>query len=215
MKISEWLPVLLHRLLSLFQWPDIEPNRTILEIEPAQDWITLEQFRLATGLPEHRASEWYGHVRGACLEYGIVSMTRIAAFLAQIGHESVSFTHTVEIWGPTAAQKRYEGRIDLGNTQPGDGSRYRGRGLIQITGRDNYQRLQDILGAEVVDKPQMLEQKYLAARSAAWWWAYHGCNELADSGDFRALTKRINGGYTGLEDRTRRWEKAKLHLGAA
>lgn len=81
-------------------------NETVLEIPPAQEWITPEQFRLATGLPEHRANDWYGHVRAACLEFGIRSNTRIAAFLAQVGHESVSFTHTVEIWGPTAARKR-------------------------------------------------------------------------------------------------------------
>lgn len=211
--MREFLRKLLARLVGSKSAPT--DNETVLEMPPAREWITPEQFRLATGLPEHRAADWYGHVRAACLEFDILSNTRIAAFLAQVGHESVGFTHTVEIWGPTAAQKRYEGRIDLGNTQPGDGFRFRGRGLIQITGRDNYQRLQDVLGIDVVAEPQRLELKSLAARSAAWWWAYHGCNGLADAGDFRALTKRINGGYNGLDDRMRRHDLAIKHLGAA
>jgi len=77
-------------------------------------------------------------VLSACLEFGIVGPARVAAFLAQVGHESGGFVHTREIWGPTPAQQRYEGRADLGNTRPGDGSRFRGRSLIQVAGRANY-----------------------------------------------------------------------------
>ncbi|WP_404940665.1 glycoside hydrolase family 19 protein, partial [Pseudomonas lundensis] len=87
-----------------------------------------------------------GHVAGvfapalntAMNRYQIVGLKRVAAFIAQIGHESGQLKYVKEIWGPTAAQARYEGRADLGNTQPGDGSKFRGRGLIQITGRANY-----------------------------------------------------------------------------
>lgn len=175
-------------------------------------WLTLEQFRKATGIPAVRAQTWHPHVLSACLEFGITGPVRIAAFLAQIGHESGGFVHVREIWGPTPAQERYENRRDLGNVVPGDGSRFRGRGLIQITGRANYQAVAGALGIDSVNRPELLEQPRNAARSAAWWWAAHGCNELADSGDFRALTKRINGGYNGLDDRLERWALAKEYV---
>ena len=175
-------------------------------------WIGLERFQQATGLSGSRAQEWYPHVRAACLAFDITAPVRLAAFLAQVGHESDGFVHTREIWGPTAAQKRYEGRADLGNTQPGDGSRYRGRGLIQITGRYNYAAVSRALGIDCVAHPELLEQPAHAARASAWWWAAYGCNELADAGDFRALTRRINGGTNGLADRMERWERAKQAL---
>lgn len=176
-------------------------------------WIGLEAFRKATGLSASRAQDWYPYVRAACIEFEITAPTRLAAFLAQVGHESGGFVYTREIWGPTEAQKRYEGRKDLGNTQPGDGSRYRGRGLIQITGRANYEAVARALGIDCVRRPELLEQPEHAARASAWWWAAHGCNELADAGDFVALTRRVNGGTTGLADRLDRWERAKLALG--
>lgn len=177
-------------------------------------WIGLEAFRKAAGLSATKAQDWYPHVRAACLEFNITAPVRLAAFLAQVGHESAGFQYTREIWGPTRAQKRYEGREDLGNTKPGDGSRFRGRGLIQITGRANYQKASVALGIDAVANPQLLEEPAMAARSAGWWWAAHGCNELADSGGFVALTRRINGGTNGLDDRIERWERAKAVLGA-
>lgn len=180
--------------------------------DPIGQWIGLAKFQSATGLTDQQAMDWYPHVRTACLEYDITGPVRVAAFLAQVGHESGGFKHTREIWGPTAAQKRYEGRKDLGNTQPGDGSKYRGRGLIQITGRFNYQKASDALGIGLVSVPEQLELKPWAARSAAWWWSTHGCNELADLGDFERLTRRINGGLNGYADRLARWEKAKAAL---
>lgn len=178
-------------------------------------WLSLEQFRKATGLSGTKAQDWYPHVAKACVEFGITTPTRIAAFLAQVGHESGSFVYTREIWGPTAAQQRYEGRADLGNWEPGDGSRYRGRGLIQITGRANYQAVSDGLGVDFVGNPALLEQPEYAAMSAAWWWANNGCNDLADSGDFERLTRRINGGLNGYADRVARWKQAKMYVGAA
>ncbi len=177
-------------------------------------WIGLETFRKAAGLSAAKAQDWYPHVRAACLEFNITAPVRLAAFLAQVGHESAGFQYTREIWGPTRAQKRYEGREDLGNTKPGDGSRFRGRGLIQITGRANYQKASVALGIDAVANPQLLEEPAMAARSAAWWWAAHGCNEIADNGTLRQLTIRINGGTNGLDDRKERWERAKAVLGA-
>lgn len=172
----------------------------------------MDQFRAATGLTKAKATGWYEPVRSACIEFGITTPKRITAFLAQVGHESGGFVYTREVWGPTPAQSRYEGRADLGNTQKGDGSRFRGRGLIQITGRTNYEKLAKALGVDVVGNPALLESPHLAARSAAWWWAAHGCNELADAGDFEKLTRRINGGTNGLKDRIERHERAKAAL---
>lgn len=201
-------------LLALFFRPQkAEPAPAPVEPEPLE-WLSLAVFQAATGLSSEMARAWFEHVRAACLEFGIVGPVRIAAFLAHVGHESGGFVYTRELWGPTAAQQRYEGRADLGNTQPGDGFRFRGRGLIQITGRDNYQRAAAGLGRDVVADPQLLEQRALAARSAAWWWKTHGCNQLADGGDFVALTERINGGTNGLADRQVRWDRAKKAMEA-
>jgi len=139
----------------------------------------------------------------AMVEYGINNRERMASFLAQILHESGMLRYTREIWGPTPAQVRYEGRKDLGNTEPGDGKRFMGRGLMQVTGRNNYQRVGDALGVDLVSNPEQLETPVLAARSAGWFWKEHGLNELADAGKFETITRRINGGTNGLEDRER------------
>src|SRR5690606_9785953 len=101
-------------------------------------WFTLQTFQQATGLSAAKSMEWFPHIRAACAEFDITTRVRMSAFLAQVGHESGGFVYTRELWGPTAAQARYEGRADLGNVFPGDGFRFRGRGLIQITGRYNY-----------------------------------------------------------------------------
>ncbi|NWB84146.1 glycoside hydrolase family 19 protein [Pseudomonas gingeri] len=137
----------------------------------------------------------------AMQKYQIVGMLRIAAFIAQVGHESGQLRWVREIWGPTPAQAGYEGRKDLGNTMPGDGSKYRGRGLIQITGRANYKACGDALGLDLVNQPELLEQPQYACMSAAWFWASRGLNTLADAGDFTKITGKINGGQNGATDR--------------
>ncbi|MGU9833320.1 MULTISPECIES: glycoside hydrolase family 19 protein [unclassified Pseudomonas] len=144
--------------------------------------------------------------------YGIVGLLRVAAFIAQVGHESGQFRWLKELWGPTAQQVGYEGRADLGNTVPGDGSKYRGRGLIQITGRANYAACGEALGLDLLSKPELLELPQHAAMSAAWFWSMEGLNTLADQGDFVKITRRINGGINGLEDRLLLWDKAKKVL---
>ncbi|MFY0752367.1 glycoside hydrolase family 19 protein [Pseudomonas sp. NFX5] len=145
-------------------------------------------------------------------KYGIVTKLRIAAFIAQVGHESGQLRYVREIWGPTAQQAGYEGRADLGNTVPGDGSKYRGRGLIQITGRANHAACGEALGVDLISNPELLEQPQYAAMSAAWFWSTKGLNTLADQGDFVKITRRINGGLNGLEDRQQLWERAKKVL---
>ena len=136
--------------------------------------------------------------------YDIGSKLRQSAFLATIIHESGSFTYTREI----ASGKAYEGRKDLGNIYPGDGERFRGRGLIQITGRANYIEVSEALGVDFTAKPHLLEQPEFAVKASCWWWKSHGCNELADSGDIKKFTRRVNGGLNGLEDRKKWYKKA-------
>ena len=179
--------------------------------------------KAATVCTQTLAELYAPHLSDACVGYGITTPQRLAAFLAQVGHESGSLKYTSELWGPTPAQQGYEGRADLGNTQPGDGSLYRGHGLIQVTGRFNHckarDRLRQKLGEQQVPDfervPDALTSPQWAAWSAAEYWASHGCNELADAGDFDAITRRINGGLNGQADRVERWERAKLALGAS
>ena len=137
----------------------------------------------------------------AMVRYQIVGLKRVAAFIAQIGHESGQLKYVKEIWGPTKAQAKYEGRADLGNTVAGDGSKYRGRGLIQITGRANYAECGEALGLDLINHPELLEKPQHACMSAAWYWASKGLNKLADAGQFDKITQRINGGQNGAADR--------------
>ncbi|QDQ28382.1 glycoside hydrolase family 19 protein [Chitinimonas arctica] len=179
--------------------------------------MTRDDFALAASLSEKMAERWYAPLCAAMARFEIDDPVRIAAFIAQTGHETLGFTHTQEIWGPTPAQQAYEPpakkAAQLGNVAAGDGHRFRGRGLIQITGRSNYRQCGEALGLDLLDQPELLAGDECAALSAAWWWSQHGCNSLADGGDFTALTKRINGGTNGIDDRLRRWEIAKTHLG--
>ena len=144
----------------------------------------------------------------AMVRHQIVGLKRVAAFIAQIGHESGQLKYVKEIWGPTAAQAKYEGRADLGNTVAGDGYKYRGRGLIQITGRANYAECGEALGIDLVNHPELLEKPQHACMSAAWFWASRGMNTLADAGKFDAITRRINGGQNGAADRQALYAKA-------
>jgi len=137
--------------------------------------------------------------------YRINNDNRIAAFIAQIGHESGQLKYNQEI----ASGKAYEGRKDLGNIQAGDGVRFKGRGLIQITGRSNYEKAEKALDIDCVKYPELLEQPEWAVKSACWWWQSHGLNEIADNGDFRMITKIINGGYNGWDDRYKLWLNAQ------
>ena len=140
--------------------------------------------------------------------YQIVGTKRVAAFIAQIGHESGQLKYVKEIWGPTAAQARYEGRKDLDNTVAGDGSKYRGRGLIQITGRANYMACGEALALDLINQPELLEKPQHACMSAAWFWATKGLNTLADAGKFDRITRRINGGQNGAADRQTLYARA-------
>lgn len=176
--------------------------------------MTPQELAQCTGARIDRAREFLPHIEAAMAEFDINTPERQAAFLAQIGHESGGLHWLVEIWGPSIAQAHYEGRADLGNTEPGDGFKFKGRGLLQTTGRANYQRTGDALGVDLLADPTLLATPELSARSAGWYWREHGLNELADAGNFMLVTRRINGGTNGLEERTALFEVAKTVLQA-
>lgn len=177
--------------------------------------MTPDDLAAALGIPLARATIWADPLSAAMALYGIDTPIRQAAFLAQIGHESGRLIYVRELWGPTTAQAGYEGRADLGNTQTGDGFKYRGRGLIQITGRANYTTAGTALCLDLIGQPQLLEQPDNAALSAAWFWNTHGLNDLVDAGAFETITRRINGGLNGLADRLALWDSAKTALGVS
>ena len=155
--------------------------------------------------PEERLLLWRPFLNYAMQQYGVnLTKDRVAMFLAQIGHESGQLRYVREL----ASGEAYEGRKDLGNTQPGDGVRYKGRGLIQITGRHNYTQCGLALNLPLVEQPELLEQPRWAALSAAWFWDANKLNELSDKGDLNRVTRLINGGYNGLADRTMLYKRA-------
>jgi putative chitinase len=141
-------------------------------------------------------------------EYGITTPLRIWSYFAQIGHESGQLYYVKEL----ASGKAYEGRKDLGNIQEGDGVRFKGRGLIQITGRSNYQSLSNAFGVDFIQEPELLELPEWAVKSSLWFWKVKGLNKIADTGDFKLLTKRINGGYNHLKERLDIFERCKKYL---
>jgi putative chitinase len=179
--------------------------------------MTPDQLRRAADCTQARATVWAPILSAACALHGIDSPARLAGFVSQVAHESGRLVYVSELWGPTPAQARYEGRADLGNTQPGDGGRFRGRGLIQVTGRANYRKAAAALGIDCETRPELLALPEHAAASAAWFWSSHGLNALADKGTddaFAAITRKINGGLNGIIDRRQLWAMAKNALGA-
>jgi putative chitinase len=183
--------------------------------------LTLEQLRLIMpDLPVARGTGFLPFLDAAMAEFAITTPARAAAFLAQIAHESGQLRFMEEIWGPTAAQGRYEPAStlasNLGNTSAGDGRRFKGRGPIQLTGRANYRRFGELLGVDLLTAPDQAAKPELAFRTAALFWTKNGLNELADqaNGDaFKLITRRINGGVNGLADRQRFYTKACTVLG--
>ncbi len=171
--------------------------------------MTLEQLRRILPLAGARAGVYIDGINAAMVEFDIGTPLRQAAFLAQIGHESGQLRYVCEL----ASGDAYEGRADLGNTMPGDGRRYKGRGLIQITGRSNYGACGAALGLDLLTQPELLEQMLPACRSAGWFWHTHGLNGLADAGDQVAVTRRVNGGTRGLAERLALYDTAMQVLG--
>lgn len=141
-------------------------------------------------------------------EYGITTPERQKHFLAQMSHESGGFRHMEEQISDEKAEVNYGpnsrvGKV-LGNTEPGDGAKYKGRGIIQLTGRYNYKRYGDLIGVDLVNNPELASDPKIALKIAAAFWQEKGLNNLADAGNIREITRRINGGYNGLQDRAYR-----------
>jgi predicted chitinase len=168
-------------------------------------------------LSEVKRSFYLPFLQKAMDEFEINTPLRRAAFLAQIAHESGELRFLEELWGPTENQRRYDtpGELAkrLGNTEPGDGKRYKGRGVIQITGRSSYKKYSELLGLDLINNPDLAATPAVVFRTGALYWKVSGLNELADAEDFISITKRINGGTSGLADRVRYYELAKKALG--
>lgn len=208
-------------------------------------------FQQAAGISEALAARWWPHVERALFEFGILQPQRVAAWIAQVGHESKGFSTLAESFDyavdglvatfgkrmpvdlarilgrqpgeravPLERQQRiasivYAGRYGNGDAASGDGWRFSGHGLKQVTFADNHRECGHALGVDLIAHPDRLAtDDTLAARSAAWFWYANGCNQLADRGDFVQLTKRINGGTNGLDDRQQRWLRAQQFLHA-
>jgi len=201
--------------------------------------ITLEQLQQL--LPNNPyVEQWHEALEHLLSDYEIDTPHRIAAFIAQCSHESGGFTTLKENLNYRAetlrkvfpkyftessaqqfagkqeaiANRVYANRMGNGPEESGDGYRYCGRGLIQLTGKDNYQNFADSLEMNIEEVPDYLGTFEGALQSACWFWENNNLNKFADSGDFVTMTKRINGGTIGLEDRIKHYEHALHVLGA-
>lgn len=168
-----------------------------------------------------RYRQLFPAVNGALLDADCTTIARSAMWFAQVGHESVSLRYMQEIWGPTAQQLTYQGR--MGNTAPGDGARYKGHGPIQITGKDNHRAVSEWAFSRgivptptyFVDFPDELASDRFGFVGVTWYWTVaRNMNRYADAMDIVGGTRAVNGGTYGLEDRTRRWNHA-LAMGDA
>jgi len=198
--------------------------------------MTLEQLK-ALGID----AKWLNPLNDTFAKYGIDTPTRQAAFIGQCQHESNNFKVLQENLNYSAkglmatwpsrfpdmdtaeryehqpekiANKVYGGRADLGNTEDGDGWRFSGKGVIQLTGRSNFTVCGLALGRPFADHPELLLEPENAALSAGWFWNKKNLNALADAEDWQTMTKRINGGTNGLDDRINKIHKAMDILGA-
>jgi len=198
--------------------PDIpqEPEESevpeIISEEPQQkQTITSEQLsKIYTKARKSDIEKYLPYMNMNFEKYKINTYPYICAFLAQIGHESGQLRYNEEI----ASGVAYEGRKDLGNIVKGDGVRYKGRGLIQVTGRKNYTAISNDSGIDYLSNPALLKEPEHAVLSAFWYWDKNNLNRYATlhENDFKTLTRRINGGLNGYEDRKQLWNKAKAVL---
>ncbi len=216
----------------------LNPPTTSIGYSP----ITPDHLRsILPRLSATKINEFTDALNSAMQEFSIKTPLRQSAFIAQTAHESIGYSAFIEnlnysadalvrTWpkhftqetGPLYARqpekianRAYSNRIGNGNEASGDGWKYRGRGIIQITGRDNYKSCGIALGLDLIASPELLEQTLHAFRSGAWYWDSRSLNAFADASDFIGITKKINGGTIGLDDRMKYYEKAKTVLGIA
>lgn len=168
--------------------------------------LTLKQLQaIMPHLSTSKAKLFLGPLNRAMAQNEITTPLRRAAFLAQLAHESGELRYMEEI----ASGEAYEGRASLGNTQPGDGRRYKGRGPIQLTGRFNYRQAGKALGLDLEEHPEKAIDPEAGCRIAGWYWNTRKLNAFADTGEFEAITKKINGGLNGQAQREQYYQKAK------
>ncbi len=195
------------------------------------------QTLIAAGIAPSQARAWADPMAAAAARFGINTPVRQAAWVSQCAHESGGFVHVEEnlfystperiraifptrvpsldvaaslARNPQALANRvYSNKNGNGDESSGDGWRYRGRGLIQLTGRANYMAAEAAINAPYKSQPELVAQPVHAAMTAAWYWAAHGCNELADASNVEAITRAINGpAMAGLADRRQKFEEA-------
>jgi len=178
----------------------------------AESSAEVDKEKLVAFMPdalEENIDKYRGHLRRLMPKYDIDTRLRSVHFLAQLAHESGSFRYAEEL----ASGEAYEGRTDLGNTEAGDGKRFKGRGLIQLTGRANYQEYSEDTGIDYVKNYKRLaSDAKVAVDVACWFWKKHKLNKWADLDDVRVVTRRINGGFNGLDDRVAFLRRAKCLL---
>lgn len=196
----------------------------------------------AIGAPQERADQWVPWLNMTMHKYDINTPRRQAMFLAQLAHESGGFRYTSENLNYSAeglekvfkkyfptrelaeeyarqpekiANRVYANRMGNGDEASGDGWKYRGRGLIQLTGLNNYASYSMQADNEALIKPDIVAEPEYAADSAGWFWMVNRLNPMADTGDVRAVTRRINGGFNGLADRQEKYNKLIVMLEGA
>ena len=171
---------------------------------PAPAAVTPEDLEhIVPGIPPEKVEQYIAPLNDAMTHSGIDTPVRQAAFLAQLAVESDSF-RTFEEY---ASGRAYEGRADLGNTQPGDGERYKGRGAIQITGRHNYEKVSEHTGVDFVAHPELLAAPENAFTTAAWYWTSRNLNEVADTAGIVRVSELVNGGHHALSQRISDFER--------
>lgn len=223
--------------------PEAVTNKASSDAENAVQ-LTLEQLQAILNTSDSEKAERYLAGLNECFDrYQINTSLRIAHFMAQVCHESGNFKFTSENLNYSAkalrgvfgkyfpsddmadeyarqpekiANRVYASRMGNGDEQSGEGWAYRGRGLIQLTGKDNYQNFSESCDVDVIANPDLVAQDpALCVSAAAWFWDSRSLNRYADDDDIKTVTKRINGGYNGLEDRQEKLDNAKNVLGIA
>ena len=172
--------------------------------------------RIVPKMSADKVEAFLPHINAAMEAFDIDTPLRTAAFIAQLAHESGSFVWMKELWGPTAQQRRYDPpdslAARLGNTEPGDGKRFMGRGPIQLTGRANYRRYGELLGLDLEGDPDQVAGPQVGFRVAGLYWKSRDINGPADADDIVEVTRRVNGGRNGLPERSAFFEQAKRVL---
>lgn len=205
-----WVDDALRSLLTLPPRGGNPPYADLIPATPLPSISSNQLLEMAIYADPDRVKRLYPHLLLAMAEYDITTPLRETHFLSQLIHESGSFNYVEEI----DPGDYLEGRTDIGNTQRGDGRRYKGRGLIQITGRTNYEACGQDLGVDLINNPVLLKNDDLACLSAGWFWQKNDLNEYADADDVEMVTRIINGGLNGFAERQKYLAIAKEVLRA-